>query len=886
MTTEDKARLEGVLKLFLVTSDSFLGRTAVLEHDIELVDDAKPFFVRPHLFSPAMEARISREVDNMLKKDVIMPSKSPVASPVVPVVKKDGSTRLCLDSRKLNSLTVKDRYPVPNVEHTIARIPEGGYLSSLDLSSAFWQVPLSNKKKPGAIASAQELTAFVVPGRGLFQFKVMPFGLCNSPATQCRLMNMVLGNDLEPNVFCYVDDIVIVTKTVEHMLELVAEVGRRLRNANLSVNLAKCQFFAKELKVLGYTLSAQGLQTDPERLKCMREFPAPKNLRELRRFLGMTGYYRRLIQDYSGKAVPLTNLLKKNVGKFQWSPEAEKAFQDLKAALCTAPVVRSPDFSKEFILQCDASDISAAAALGQIIDSKEVVVAYYSHKWSPTEANWGATEREGACVLFAIKHFRGYLWGQHFTVVTDAQALTHLQTVKTDGSSRLARWALQLAQYDMTIKHRAGRLSVVPDALSRAIATIDVEPIQDDGDEWYQDMRMKLLTQPENYTEFRLEGSLLLKFESCQDNVGCFSYRWKRYVPSNQRLELIDQVHRQLCHLGWKKCFTSMRSNYFWPRMASEVEKRIRECPVCKASKNQTRPVKALMGDSRNANIPFRMIALDHWGPVTRSYRNNAYLLVVVDICTKYVLLHPCRDPRGKGVVKFLEEEVFLRFGVAEVVITDNFRALVGRDMVQFLNRYGTEHWTIAYYHSQGNPAKRYIRTVSTAIRCYVNEQGGDHKRWDENIAWIQMALNSTVHDGTRMSPFTINHGREMILSGDEYQFTAGGPERQSMSESQIRNKFDEIREKIQQNIQEAQHKNRQRYNERARLTRFSPGEKVWRRNRALSNAAEHFSYKLAPKYIACRIVKSVGRDTYEVQDTPSGPVLKYHANDLFHDSQ
>lgn len=884
LSPEERDKLKEAVEGFLITTDTFLGQTHVLEHDIELAEDAKPFYARPHLFSPEMEKKISAELDKMLAQKIVVPSKSPVASPVVPVQKSDGTVRLCLDSRKLNAITVKDKFPVPNVNHILSRIRQAKYRTALDLSKAFWQVPLNGRKRPGQFASAQELTAFIVPGRGLFHYLVMPFGLCNSPATQCRLMVAVLGHDLEPWVFCYVDDIVILAQDVDQMVNLIAEVAKRLREANLSLNLNKCKFFAKHLKFLGFILGEEGLQADPERLKVMTEYPTPRNLKEIRRFLGMTGYYRRLIQGYSEIAAPLTKLLRKTAGRLMWTEDAERAFQALKKAMITAPVVANPNFEKDFILQCDASDVSAAGALGQIHDGVEVVIAFYSHKWTPNEAKWGATEREGACVLYAIKHFRGYLWGRAFDVITDAQALTHLKTVKADGSSRLARWALELNQYPMRLKHRSGRLSVVPDALSRAIEVVEIDALNTDNDEWYQEMIDRLQANPGSYPDFRLEGRRLFKYEMCENDVGCFQYRWKEYVPSPERQGLINQIHTKLCHLGWKKCFQHMKTRFFWPGMSRIVENQIRHCDTCKASKAPPALTRVPMGASRIADSPFRMIALDHWGPVTRSYRGNTYLLVVVDIFSKYVMLHPCKDTQSKGVTKFLEDEVFRKMGTPEVVITDNFRSLVGRDMIRLLNQYGSDHWTIAYYHSQGNPAERYIRTVSTAVRCYVLDQDGDQKKWDEGLGLVQMALNTTVHEATQKTPFFLNFGREMVQSGSEYQNLGVGENRRNMTETQIQNRIQAIRTEVIHNLQRAHQASKARYDARATPEAFQAGESVWRKYRPLSNAVANFSAKLAPKYIRSHIIRPVGRDTYELRDSENQPVLKYHANDLLKD--
>lgn len=879
----DLLSLRKAVNKFLVTTPTFLGRTNLIEHQIELIDGAQPFMQRTYFYAPALQEKINKELDEMLERGVVIPSKSPVALPCVPVKKTDGKIRLCLDSRKLNALTKKDKFPIPNIQNLFARIEGANYLTVIDLSKAFWQIPLSNEPLNGQFATAQELTAFIIPGRGLYQFQVTPFGLCNSPATQCRLMYRVLNYDLEPKVMHYIDDILICAQTIQEMIKLIEEVAKRLSKANLSINLEKSRFFAREVKYLGYVLSNKGLQADPERIKTMVEYPAPKNTKAIRRFLGLTGYYRRLIPDFSGITAPLSDLLKKNVTRFHWNLEAESSFEKLKNAMATAPIVANPDFSREFHLQCDASDVSAAAALGQHHDIGEVIIAYWSHKWTPQETNWGATEKEAACVVYGIRNFRNYLWGKHFVVVTDAKAVTHVRTIKTDGSSKLARFALELNEYDVTIKHRAGRLSVVPDALSRAIEAISVvESVE--GDAWYTEMRQRVLEDPDNHPDFRIQGNQLLKYTMSDDDIGCYQYVWKKYVPFEHRTQAVMKFHEDLCHLGWKKCLAVIRRHYFWPRLVATVKAEIRKCDTCKAVKSANNLTRVPITSSRVANAPFQMICLDHFGPVPRSRRLNTHLLVVVDVFSKHVFLHPCRDTSSPHVVSFLEKEIFLKFGVPETIISDNHRPLIGNNMIELLQKYHVTHWTTAAYHAQANPAERYIKTVSAAIRATLFEQNADHRKWDERIDEIAWALNNTRNESTGNTPFFVNFGRHAIRHGAEYQTLSGNGNRLEMAENELQRQFEAMRTKIRDNLQRAQERFRAQYNKTAKITTFEMGENVWRKNHELSNASQNFAQKLAPKYVKAKVIERIGTDTYRVKDITTGRIHRIHANDLLRD--
>lgn len=878
----ERKLLHDIVSSFPRTENGIIGRTNVLEHDIELIEGAKPFTCKPYFFSPEMEKKINEEVDEMLEKGIIGPSHSSVCSPLVPVRKPDGAIRVCLDSRKLNQITVKDKYPIPNIPHMMARIQKLKYISSIDLNKAFWQIPLCQRRQPGQFASAQQLTAFIVPGRGLFEYKVMPFGLCNGPATQCRLMDQVLKHDLSKNVFVYVDDILIITETKYHMLELLAEVASRLRLAKLTINVKKSIFFAKSVKYVGYVLSEKGIGPDPEKLTVVEKYPKPKTIKEVRRFLGMSGYYRRLIQNYSELAAPLTDLLKKTAGKMVWTEVHEKAFENLKKAMTTAPVVATPDFDLEFQLQCDASDIAAGAALGQVQNGEEVVIAYFSHKWANNEKNWAATEKEAAAVLLAIKHFRNYIWGRKFTVITDAQALTHIKTIHADGAKRLARWVMELNSYEMEIKHRAGRLSVVPDALSRAVNCIRSQ--ENEVDEFQRHLIAQIEANPDNYPDYRVVNGVIKRLEKVKDDIGCMSHRWKEYVPVSRREEVIKKVHKKLMHLGVKRSMDMIRRAYFWPNLRKSVQQVIRKCEACKSAKVRMPFTRMPLGGARKAKMPFEMISIDHWGPATRSKRRNKYLLVIVDIFSKYVILEPCQDTKAEKVIQILETKVFLQFNPPKILISDNFRPLVGMEMGEFLRRYSVEHWTIPYYHSQANPTERYIRTASTAIRAFVHECGGDQTEWDALIPRLQWAINTTPSETTGKSAFFINFGREPLNEGEEVESLEIEYSRRGMSIEELRRKFREMREKVHENTQRAQSKYKSNYDEKVNERHFLENEKVRVRNHALSCASEHISRKLLPTTLPGRITKKLGPETYEVTLNDGRILAKIHANQIITD--
>jgi len=405
-----------------------LGKTNLVQHSID-VGNATPIKKRWYLTSRTERAFIEEEIQRMLQQGLIERAKGPWASPVVLARKKNGKLRFCVDYRALNKVTKKDEYPLPRIEEMLDSLGGSTYFTSLDLASGYWQVEMKPEDR--------EKTAFITQF-GTFQFKVMPFGLCNAPATFQRLMDEVLQGILWDYVVVYLDDLNIYSRNFdEHLLHLRA-VFDRLRRAGLKLNPDKCRFVTPELVFLGHVIDQQGVRTDPEKIEKVKNFPIPKNLTQLRSFLGLASYYRKFIKNFSKIAGPLNKLMKKGMA-FQWAPQQQQAFIHLKECLVTSPILVYPDWTKEFILFTDASTFALGAVLAQRDkENQDHVVAYASRSLLPAEKNYSATELECLAVVWAIKKFHHYLHGKHFLVITDHSALCHLFNVTTP-NGRLAR---------------------------------------------------------------------------------------------------------------------------------------------------------------------------------------------------------------------------------------------------------------------------------------------------------------------------------------------------------------------------------------------------------------------------------------------------------------
>ncbi|XP_070140317.1 uncharacterized protein [Drosophila kikkawai] len=357
-------RVSAFLQTELDKFDHLAGTSNIAEHHIVMRDD-KPIKQRYYPKNPAMQAVINKQVDELLRDGRIEPSKSPHSAPIVLVGKKTGDIRMCVDYRQLNARSVPDAYPLPRIHHILERLRNARFISTLDLKSGYWQIPVA--------PASREYTAFTVPGRGLFHWKVMPFGLHSAPATFQRALDSVIGPELEPSAFAYLDDIIVIGTTLDEHIENLREVFRRLRHANLKLNRDKCSFFQRSLKYLGHVISESGIHTDPDKIAAIRELQPPTNVRELRRCLGVASWYRRFVPNFAAIVEPISTLLRKG-RKWSWDTEQEQAFETLKTRLTEAPVLACPDFTQKFSLQTDASDHGLGAVLLQSIDGVERVM--------------------------------------------------------------------------------------------------------------------------------------------------------------------------------------------------------------------------------------------------------------------------------------------------------------------------------------------------------------------------------------------------------------------------------------------------------------------------------------------------------------------------------
>jgi hypothetical protein len=444
-----------------------------VEHAIQLKPGTAPPPARGLRHQSERDAAVLHEyVTNGELAGILQKSTSPYGSMALVVMKKDGTPRVVIDYRALNEVTVKNKYPLPLMDELFDRVAGAQFFSTIDLRNGFHQIAIRPEDR--------EKTAFRTR-LGHYEYTVLPMGLCNAPGTFMQLMNTVFADMLDKSVLCFLDDILIFSKTEEEHERHLREVLSRLRKQQLYVKMSKCAFMQREVAFLGHRIGADGLRVSPDKIGAVQQWPQPKNVSDVRSFLGLANFYRRFVKDYSRIALPLTELTKEVSGTgFAWGAEQQAAFEALKAALCAPPVLLVPDQSKPFVLNTDACKFAIGATLQQDHGNGLQPVAFFSAKMSDAERNYDVREQEFMALFKACLHWRHYLHGtQPFLLLTDHDSLKYHKTMP-NMSGRLARWIEKMAEFDYKLQHIPGKDNVVADALSRRIdlAAMHVRPTQ------------------------------------------------------------------------------------------------------------------------------------------------------------------------------------------------------------------------------------------------------------------------------------------------------------------------------------------------------------------------------------------------------------------------
>lgn len=881
LSNTQKNILSQIISEFPSCEELGLGKTHLLTHSID-TGNASPIKQRHYPYSPAMQALIYEEVDRMLASDVIEESNSDWSSPIV-LVKKPGKVRLCLDSRKLNTVTKKLAYPLPHIEGLLSRLSDTRFISSVDLKDAFWQIELDG--------SSREKTAFVVPGRGLFHFKKMPFGLCNAAQRMSQLMDKVIPVKYREYIFVYLDDLLIIAPDFDTHMKMLSICANLLRDANLTINISKSKFCMSELRYLGYVITDGHLQTDISKVVAISEFPLPKSIKQLRRFLGMTGWYRRFIQNYSDVSAPLTDCLKKSK-EFTITPEAKKSFEILKQKLISAPLLSNVDYTKPFTIQCDASTSGIGSVLIQSDENDiEHPLYYFSKKLTKAQKSYTITELECLSAVESIKKYRPFIEGHPFKIITDHASLQWLMSQR-DLTGRLARWSLKLQGLDFSIEHRSGKENIVPDALSRmycdsiedqfVLTPLNLKSTEFESP-FYLDLIKSIQEQESRFPDLRiLDGYVYKRCNFYSGDPLNDGLTWKLWVPPGLTLQLIQNAHEppNCAHGGYQKTIMRLRKLYFWPSLSKDVKNYTDKCELCISTKTLNKTSKPEMGQQIKIQRPFQFIYIDFMGPYPRTKAGNCFIFIGLDALTRFPFLVPMRTATSKKVVHFMTNDLFPLIGVPEQIFSDNGSQFLSKLFEGCLAKYGIEHLKTPFYTPQANAAERVNRSVVAAIRAYVNK----HSEWDESLHLILAALRSGHHQSLGTSPYFAVFGQHMLYHGSDYKVLKqldklGGSEIDIIPQE---NKMQLIRDFVQKNLVGSHERNKKTYDLRAKPISFKKGDEVWRKNFILSDAQKGITKKFARKFLKARIRNVLGNNRYEIEDPKGDYIGVFHGQNLF----
>jgi len=902
--TEEGREVELLLNKYsniFAQSDTDLGQTDLVEMVID-TGDHLPLKQRLYCTPFSQRQYIDSAVSDMLNAGIIRESNSPWSSPVVIVPKKDGTRRFCVDYRRLNSISKHNSFPLPNIDDMISSLNGAKWFTTLDLRSGYWQIKMADDSIPK--------TAFNT-GKGLYEFNVLPFGLTSAPPCFQELMQKVLIGYLDRFVMAYLDDIIIYTDgTLKDHINHIEMVFLRLKQANLKLKLKKCTFAQNKVPFLGHIVSARGISPDPEKVAAIKNMPRPITVRGVRRFIGVTSYYRRYIPGYADLARPLTMLTRKNA-HFNWGPEQESSYNALKNYLINIPVMAYPDLQKPYTLYTDASDYCIGGVLTQQHEDGEHVIQYLSHQLTKGQQKWPTIEKEGYAIVYAVNKLRHYLLGSKFTIYTDHKPLRSLFTSEMR-NPRIQRWAIMLDEYGCDIEYRSGKTHVQADMMSRLTSDPTLKPqheFYDDSDEHLVDnswailscdknscdMDMSILASmsPNDLSKLQHEDEALsdiirmLKLDNkCKQNKDFVllddilyhvsdpvkrdqTARLQLVIPASLQGATLIHVHDKDGHLGVDKTYDKLRTRYFWYNMYKDVVLHVSSCDLCKM--NNLRAHRAPMQLSRAAVYPFEIVGIDIVGPFVESHSGNKYILTVVDHFSSYPEAFPIPNKNADTITDLLLTQILPRHSCMSQVTSDNGLEFVNHIVDDLLRKMGIGHVRTSPYHPEGNAkVERFHRFLNSTLRKYTIR---DQRSWDTLIPGILWSYRTSVHEGTLYTPFFLVHGRDPVLPLD----TLLRPRPKYVGEEYLPCMLERIHQaftEAQQNSAEARLQNKNTYNKRAKDLQFKIGDAVYYRLPP--------NNKLDTKWQAhARIIQQTSPVSFIIKELLTGKTRRVHASDL-----
>ena len=814
---------------------------------INLIEGSTPPFSGIYRLALPEQITLKNYLDDMLAKGLIRVSSSPAAAPVLFVPKGDRELkelRLCCDYRRLNNITIKDRYPLPSTDMLLDQLQTAKIYTKLDLRSAYHRIRISE--------GDEWKTAFK-SRYGLYEWLVMPFGLTNAPAAFQRLVNEILQEYIDIFVIVYLDDILIYSNNEAEHIDHVIKVLQRLRENFLYAKLEKCEFHVTSVQYLGFIISPAGISMDPKKVSTITEWPQPSNIKAVRGFLGFANFYRRFIFNYSVIAVPLFNMLKKDTA-FRWTDACKSSFDNLKGRFITAPILGHFNPQSATTIETDASDYAIGAVFNQVGDDGLIhPIAFISRTLQPAEQNYDIFDKEMLAIFFAMVEWRPLLLSlQHqFMVLTDHRSLTYFMTTKSL-TRRQVRWAERLSEYDFLITYRPGKDNTQADALSRRE---DIYPDDKLSFEEKNPGNTRQFFQPDqvvqalvaaitssNYNPDDLAAFIRQAQASDQETLekinalatttippyslrdGILLYADRIFVPNDPdlRLQILQSRHDHPTagHPGRTKTFQLVRRDFYWPGVQKYVYNYVRGCHPCNRAKPARHKPYGLLQPLPIADRPWSFLSMDFIDQLPLS-DNFDSILVVVDRFTKMALFIPTRtDITSSELATLFIQHIFSKHGLPADVVSDRgskFTSSLWRDLNKALGIH--QSLSTAYHPQTDGQTERINQIVETYLRLYINY---DQDNWSKYLPLAEFSYNNATHSSTTMSPFFANKGYHPTL---EISLTGITQKANAVEISEIKNLHLHAQQEIAKAIKTNEHYANQH---RIEPPPYAIGDKAW----------------------------------------------------------